>query len=53
MMNKLGASKFVEFGSVGLALLSLVMVVTVSSVPAKSTRPRGLAREAGGDSYLV
>jgi|SRR5580704_1607211 hypothetical protein len=49
MMNKLGASKFVEFGSVGLALLSIVMVVTVSSAPAKERK----AKRSGTGSQVV
>src|ERR1700682_1523511 len=41
MMNGIRASKFVEFSSSTLALLTIVLVVTVSSALAKEHKPKG------------
>ena len=40
-MNKIRASKFVEFSSSILAILTIALVVTVSSASAKSHEPNG------------
>jgi hypothetical protein len=41
MMNKIRASKFVEFSSNILAILTVALVVTVSSASAKGHKPNG------------
>jgi hypothetical protein len=41
MMNKIRTSKFVEFSSSTLVLLTIVLVVTVSSASAKEHKPKG------------
>src|SRR5580693_5048949 len=41
MMNKIRASKFVEFSSNILAILTIALVVTVSSASAKGHKPNG------------
>jgi hypothetical protein len=41
MMNKLRASKFVEFSSSTFAILTVALVVTVSSASAKGHKPNG------------
>jgi hypothetical protein len=41
MMNKIRASKFVEFSSSILAILTIALVVTVSSASAKGHKPNG------------
>jgi hypothetical protein len=41
MMNKIRASKFVEFSSSILATLTIALVVTVSSASAKGHKPNG------------
>jgi hypothetical protein len=41
MMNKIRASKFVEFSSNTLAILTIALVVTVSSTSAKGHKPNG------------
>jgi hypothetical protein len=41
MMNKIGASKFVELSSSTLAILTIALVVTVSSASAKEHKPKG------------
>ena len=48
-MNKITISKFVEFSSSTLALLIIVLVVTVSSAPAKEHTPKG----SGAGSQVV
>jgi hypothetical protein len=40
-MNKIRASKFVEFSSNILAILTIALVVTVSSGSAKGHKPNG------------
>jgi hypothetical protein len=40
-MNKIRASKFVEFSSSKLAILTIALVVTVSSASAKDHKPKG------------
>ncbi len=40
-MNKIRTSKFVEFSSSTLVLLTIVLVVTVSSASAKEHKPKG------------
>jgi hypothetical protein len=49
MMNGIRASKFVEFSSSRLALLTIVLVVTVSSALAKEHKPKG----SGAGSQVV
>src|SRR5580700_4893261 len=49
MMNGTRASKFVEFSSSTLALLTIVLVVTVSSALAKEHKPKG----SGAGSQVV
>ena len=40
-MNKIRASKFVEFSSSKLAILTIALVVTVSSASGKDHKPKG------------
>src|ERR1700674_1018553 len=49
MMNGIRASKFVELSSGTLALLTIVLVVTVSSALAKEHKPKG----SGAGSQVV
>src|SRR5713101_3855023 len=49
MMNGIRASKFVEFSSSTIALLTIVLVVTVSSALAKEHKPKG----SGAGSQVV
>jgi hypothetical protein len=49
MMNKIRSSKFVEFSPNTLALLTVVLVVTVSGASAKEHKPKG----AGAGSQVV
>jgi hypothetical protein len=49
MMNKIGASKFVERSSITLAILTIAVVVAVSSASAKEHKPKG----SGAGSQVV
>ena len=49
MMNKIKISKFVEFSSSTLAVLTIVLVMTVSSASAKEQKPKG----SGAESQVV
>jgi hypothetical protein len=46
MMNEIRASKFVEFSSRTLALLTAVLVMAVSSASAKERKPKGYDAES-------
>ena len=48
-MNKIKISKFVEFSSSTLAVLTIVLVMTVSSASAKEQKPKG----SGAESQVV
>jgi hypothetical protein len=49
MMNKIRASNFVEFSSSTLAILTIVLVMTVSSASGKEHKPKG----SGAGSQVV